>query len=194
MATAAVEDLLRLAWQADVDGRPGMRDAILTLTVAECGPADAVLAERCRKLLAARRPDHWFATSATLGQALSHKKVIEALARLRATFPPMRVARLLMKGAVLGGPFLGRPLPLSRVLCDLSLEPEDRATKDKHLSSRPLETARALPFPGAATTNGPADSSGPDPALIALYWSVWVAMAALLSTVVEASARESRAA
>ena len=29
-----VEDLVRLAWQSEVEGRPGTRDALLTLAVA----------------------------------------------------------------------------------------------------------------------------------------------------------------
>ena len=60
-----IEDLLRLAWQADRDNKPGLRDAVLTLAAAESGSESVVLAERCRRLLVARRPDHWFATSPT---------------------------------------------------------------------------------------------------------------------------------
>ncbi len=69
MATA-IDDLLRLAWQAEWDGKPGLRDALLTLAVVDGGTENAVLAERCRRLLVARRPDHWFAVTPTLGQAI----------------------------------------------------------------------------------------------------------------------------
>jgi hypothetical protein len=92
MATLAlsttVEDLLRLAWRAERSGRPNLRDALMTLVVAESGPEEAVLAERCRRLLIARQPDHWYATTTTLGQALAHEKVAAVIERLRAMFPP----------------------------------------------------------------------------------------------------------
>ena len=51
--SATVEGLLRLAWLAEVEGRPRLRDAVMTLAVAESGPGDAVLAERCRRKLVA---------------------------------------------------------------------------------------------------------------------------------------------
>ena len=61
-----VDDLLRLAWQADRDGRPGTRDALLMLAIAESGPGEAVMAERCRRRLISRQPDHWLASFPTL--------------------------------------------------------------------------------------------------------------------------------
>src|SRR4051794_29326230 len=72
--SAVVEDLLRLGWEANADGRPGMRDALLTMAVAEAGADDAVLADRCRRLLIAHRPDHCFAWSTTVGHALRRPK------------------------------------------------------------------------------------------------------------------------
>ena len=60
----AAEDLLRLAWEAEHDGRRALRDALLTLAVAESGPDDA-WAERCRARLVAERPDHFLGEFAT---------------------------------------------------------------------------------------------------------------------------------
>ncbi len=122
----AIEDLLRLAWRADGDGKPGLRDALLTLAVVDSGTENAVLAERCRRLLIARRPEHWFATSPTLGQALAHTKVANAVERLRLTFPPVRVERLLVRYSVLSGPYTGRTASLAQVLDDLSLTPDSK--------------------------------------------------------------------
>src|SRR4051794_222349 len=48
-----VEDLVRLAWQVDREGRPGTRDALLTLAVCESLEEAPALTEQCRLLLAA---------------------------------------------------------------------------------------------------------------------------------------------
>ena len=67
-----VEDLLRLAWEADGNGRPGMRDALLTtLVVAESGADDAVLAEQLAGgSSSCTGPNTASAATATLGMAL----------------------------------------------------------------------------------------------------------------------------
>jgi hypothetical protein len=182
----AIEDLLRLAWQAEDDGKPGMRDALLTLAVADSGAEDAVLAERCRRLLVARRPDHWFATSATLGQALAHSKVAAALARLRATFPPVRVRHLLLRGEALRGPYAGRPDPLARVVEDLTRSGRRRAGA--------TAGAHALPFPGPVSAPERPAEPDSDAALVVLYFSVLLAMAVLIKSVIEPASRDTRAA
>jgi hypothetical protein len=196
-ATTMVEDLLRLAWQVAGEGKPGLRDALLTLAVAESGPDDAVLAERCRRLLVARQPDHWFASTATLGQALTHPKVAGALTKLRAMFPPVRVQRLLLRFDAQNGPFTGRPLPLERVLQGLSLAPEEQhpaaAVRPAERELSRLRTPpRALPFPGTAAPNDPEGEIG------ALYLAVLLTMAILLSDVIQqqpaAGASDTRAA
>lgn len=182
--TTDFEELLRLAWQVAAEGKPGTRDALLTLAVAESGPTDAVLAERCRRLLVARQPSHWFATTATLGQALTHPRVAGALAKLRAMFPPVRVQRLLMRFDAAHGPFTGARPPLNRVLRELTLAPEAPAR------SRPT---RARLFSGQAE---------PDGSVEALYFAVLLAMAVLLESVVargqsdgpDSSAADTRAA
>jgi hypothetical protein len=165
----AAEDVWRLAWQADRDGRPGMRDALLTLAVAESGPDVAVAAERCRRKLIAGRPDHWFAPFPTLGQALANDRVARALDRLRATFPEARVRRLLMRGDVRRGPYrAGRP-SLSLILDDL-----------------------LGPLPGAS--QGPAIPEDDRDGLVNFYLRVLLAIAILLATVVSPSAKDSKAA
>ncbi|MGE3818014.1 MAG: hypothetical protein AB7I30_01130 [Isosphaeraceae bacterium] len=121
--SATVENLFRLAWHAERSGRSHLRDAMLTLAVAESGPDEAVLAERCRRLLIARQPDHWYASTATLGQALTHSKVVAIIDRLRAMFPPIRVQRWLFRFAVEQGAFNGSDVPLRRVFEDLGLLP-----------------------------------------------------------------------
>ncbi len=163
----AAEDVLRLAWQADRDGRPGMRDALLTLAVAESGPDGAVAAERCRRKLVAGRPDHWFAPFPTLGQALANARVARALDRLRATFPEARVRRLLMRGDVRRGPYRGRP-SLSLILDDL-LGPGPGAVQEPPLPDDHAELFR-------------------------FYLNVLLAIAFLLASVVSPSAKDTKAA
>ncbi len=177
-----IEDLLRLAWLANSDEKPGLRDALLTLAAVDSGRDDAVLAERCRRLLVARRPDHWFATTPTVGSAMSHPQVAAALARLRTTFPPVRVQRHLLRYEVQSGPFTGRSTSLNRVLEDLSLVPDEAKTKPR---SRPVpinqDRAQALPFPGTSTQ---IDADG---SLSNFYLTILLAMAVLLKTVTEPS-------
>ena len=119
MATA-VEDLLRLAWQANADGRAGLRDALMTLAVADSGGENLALAERCRRVLVARQPDHWYASSDSLGHALSRPKVVASLAKLRTIFPPARVRHLLLRGDAGRGPYQGRTPALSEFLGELA--------------------------------------------------------------------------
>jgi len=198
METTTFEDLLRLAWQVGGEGKPGTRDALLTLAVAESSPGDAVLAERCRRLLVARQPGHWFASTVTVGQALTHPRVADALTKLKAMFPPVRVQRLLLRFDAAHGPYTGGPTPLGRVLQGLSLAPDEPSVAPSRPAERAGEPAtprplpRALPFPGVAT---PAD---PDGSLGALYLAVLLALAVLLDGVIarqpSASASDTRAA
>ena len=190
MATATTtemtsfEDLLRLAWQVGSEGKPGTRDALMTLAVVESGPAEAVLADRCRRLLVARQPGHWFASMATVGQALTHPRVAGGLTKLRAMFPPVRVQRLLLRFDAAHGPFTGRPMPFGHVLRGLSLAPDappaaaSRPAGPVRDQSRPRPVARALPFPGVAN---PAD---PDGSIGALYLAVLLTLAVLLNSVI----------
>jgi hypothetical protein len=155
MASAVVEDLLRLAWQANTDGRPGMRDALLTLVIAEGGPEDAVIGERCRKLLIAHRPDHCFAASTTIGQALSRPRVASAMTTLRRMYPPVRVQHLLLRASAARGPFELHALPLARVVDDLlldrSIAPAAASARERR---REAATGRPVPFPAASVSGG----------------------------------------
>jgi hypothetical protein len=192
-----VEDLLRLARQADREGRPGTRDALLTLAVAESLADEPALAERCRALLTARQPNHWFATAQTHSEALGRAGVVEALGKLRAMFPPVRVQRLLLRADALRGPYTGRRISLTRIIGGLTIPPPRSRTP---ISRRDLDPhPHALPFPIASAPKSAGsiherDAIDPDGSLIALYWTVLVAMAALLHVVLQPVSRDSRAA
>lgn len=102
----ALEALLRLAWQADRDGRVNRRDALLTLAAAEA-PADAPWRECCRLRLARSRPDHPFATFPSLTAALADSRVTRGLRKLRDSYLPGRLRSLLALDAIRRGPFTG---------------------------------------------------------------------------------------
>ncbi len=188
----SAEQLLRLAWQAERDGRSTLRDALMTLAVAESGAEDAVLAERCRRQLIAKRPDHWFASFPTCGQALANSRVKAAIERLRATFPQVRVERLLLKGDVCRGPYTGRLSPLPTLLEDLCPPAIPPAPMDTDPSS---ETISAFPFPGIAPSSATAPAQVEDPAdVFTFYMTVLLAMAMLLASVQTSAAKDSRAA
>lgn len=178
-----IEDLLRLAWRADGDEKPGLRDALLTLIVVDGGAENAVLAERCRRLLVARRPAHWFSHAPTIGQAMANPQIRASVGRLRSTFPAVRVQRQLLRYAAERGPYTGRSVSLSRVLEDLSLSDGRRHDPGP----------RALPFPGVVVGADEGDGD-PNGELVALYVSVLLTMAVLLKGVIESSSHDRKAA
>jgi hypothetical protein len=186
-----VDDLLRLAWQADRDGRAGTRDALLMLAIAESGPGEAVMAERCRRRLISRQPDHWLASFPTFGQALGHPRVSGAVRQLRAIFPPVRVQSLLLRGDVSRGPFTGRPRPLWSVCEDL-LGPSPRPRRDRLRPADPSSENQvsALRF----FPPGPSDATDPNATLLVFYLTVLLAIAILLASVMPPSAQDTRAA
>jgi hypothetical protein len=185
MATT-VEELLQLAWQSDVEGRPGTRDALLTLAVAEGGVDDIVLAEQCRRVLVARRPGHFFATPAPLSQSLDRPQVVDTIDKLRNMFPPVRVRHMLMRGAAQRGPFTGGAIAPTLLLLDLAPSP---TPPPPHIRPRVQEpTPRPLPFLPPILSQAEEDDEPSN--LVAMYWSVLLAMALLLKTVIEPRERE----
>jgi hypothetical protein len=171
-----VDDILRLAWQAERDGRPGTRDALMMLAIAESGPGEAVIAERCRRRLISRQPEHWLASFPTLGQALSHSKVARAVRHLRAMFPPVRVQRLLFRDEVKRGPYTGRTRP-GWAVCEDLLGPSPRPRREPGRVEGPSSETEvaALLFPPGAK-----DAADPNALLLVDYLTVLLAIAILL--------------
>jgi hypothetical protein len=138
-------DVLRLAWEADHDGRARLRDSLLTLAVAESQPSDT-WAERCRNRLIQDRPDHFFARFPTVSQALQNPRVIEARDRLRAKYPEARVHWLLLKARAARGPYLGRAESLDAMVEDLAgpiAELENVRLDAAQTSRGPMQLQRA---------------------------------------------------
>lgn len=180
----AAEDDLRLAWQAARDGRPGMRDVLLTLAVASQDAAGAPWADRCRRHLVRARPGHPFTKHATLAQALVDPDVIEKLRQLRELFPPTRVLRLLQRADVLRGTYTGRRVSAT-ILVEELLGPEP-ALRSRAQRPRQPRQPHVLP-----PRERDADSDG---ALASFYLTVLIAIAMLLACTLEASDHGSRAA
>ena len=122
---------------------------------------------------------------------LKNPRVAEALSKLRAMFPPVRVQHLLLRADAERGPYTGQAVSLARLFKKLTMIPPPSVpnTPLPPLARRDLRT-RSLPFP-VPIDSKPVD---PDGKIVALYWSVLVAMAALLNTVLEPAARDTRAA
>ncbi|HEV3165191.1 MAG TPA: hypothetical protein VGZ22_14285 [Isosphaeraceae bacterium] len=201
----AVEGELRLAWQAARDGRSGMRDALLTLAVADSGPADAVWADRAWKRLIAGRSDHLFARFASREQALAHPEVAARLSRIRAVFPPARVQRLLERAEVIRGTYTGRRTSLAVVVEELvgtdeslartQARPPIAATKASPVSLDPLGS-RGAKLP-AASTPATAQAKTDDTeagVLLTLYLTVLLAIAILLASTLKATEHGTKAA
>ena len=115
----AAGDLLRLAWEAEHDGRAQLRDSLLTMAIVESGPGDA-WAERCRTRLLADHPGHFLAKFPSVGLALVDDRVVQARERLRVKYPPAKVQSLLLRAGVRRGPYLGRVESLDAMLEDLA--------------------------------------------------------------------------
>jgi hypothetical protein len=183
-----VEGLIRLAWYMDNEGKPGARDALLTLVAAEGVRDDASLCERCRRLLSGRHPGHWYARGASVREALARPRTAVAVAKLQTMFPPVRVQRLLLRSEVRRGPYTGRITPLARVVADLGLTPERPETLPLDDGSGLHALPFALPFPA-----GRPGEDGVDRPLVELYLSVLVALTILLQGLAPGAA-DSRAA
>jgi hypothetical protein len=184
----SAEDVLRLAWQADRDGRNRMRDELLMLAVAESGLDDAVSAERCRKLLVAGRPDHWFTSFATIGQALGHPRVATEIDRLRVTYPPARIQQILLRFEAQRGPYTDKPRPLSKILDDLG------GTRVPAAPSHGRVVSPALPFPAGNPSGAKAERPDDPATLVNFYLTVLMAIAILLASVQPPVAQDTRAA
>jgi hypothetical protein len=179
------EDDLRLAWQADGEGRHGRRDVLLTLAAVSGALEGATWARAVRDRLVAHRPDHPFAGYPTLEEALDDPGVVAALARLRGTFPPARVRRLLDRADAVRGPYTGRR-PATRSILD-----------DLLGASTPTEAGRVPAAVGLADL--PPSGSGfeipttADPLLV-FYLSVLLAIATLLACVLREPGQGAKAA
>ena len=178
-----VEALIRLAWQSEVEGKPGTRDALLTLAVAEGGVDELVLAEKARRVLVSNRPDHWFASPVPMSQWMDNPQVVSTLSKLRTMFPPVRVRHMLMRGDAQRGPFSGRVDSPSTLLLDLVPGPTPPRPHIKPKASK------ATVSPTAKRPEMSAQSSQQD--LVALYWSVLLAMAVLMKCVMEPDSSKS---
>lgn len=204
----AVDDLLCVAWRAQLDGRGPLREAMLTLAVAEGGPASG-WAERCRARLLAERPKHFLGTHPSLERTLADPQVAEAIRRLRGQYPVGRVGWLRFRSEVETGPYTGEVAPLGTIVDALAGPPaEAEVRRDAAEVVRgPLARARAEVAVGA-TPAGPrralvgfaeGDSSAEMPSVredeetaSSLYLAVLLAIAMLLASV--GAGRESRAA
>lgn len=144
-------ELLRLAWEAEHDGRTRLRDALMTLAVTESGPSDAWV-ERVRTKLIADRPDHFLAHFASIALALEDSRVVEARERLRAKYPEARVRWMQLKAGAARGPYLGRVESLDAMIEDLVGPPaeSENVRRDAPQTSRgpihSLKAARPLAF------------------------------------------------
>ena len=198
-----------MAWEADHDSRPRLRDALMTLAVVESRPGDHWI-ERCRSRLIAERPDHFLARFPNLAQALEDSRVIEARERLRAKYPSPKLRWLLLKAQAARGPYLGRPESLDAMVDDLAgpmAEAENvrldaaqpsRGPIQLHRASRPLAYALALPSNVAsglekpertarriAASRNESVSEPPIEDFSTYYLTVLLAIAFLLATVRE---------
>jgi hypothetical protein len=115
----AAEDLLRLAWEADHDGRHALRDALLTLAIAESDPGDD-WPERCRARLISERPGHYLGDYPSVRQALHDPRVIASRDRLRRKYPAERVRWLLLRAQAARGTYTGRVESLEAMIEDLA--------------------------------------------------------------------------
>lgn len=200
----AAVDLLRLAWQAARDARPGLRDALLTLALAESGPNDRSWADRCWKRLIANRSDDLIAAYPSWEFARRDERIAARVAKLRLMFPPARVQRLLERGAVLRGAYTGRRPRMSILLDDLLGQQEPSAAHSSQRmrpATKPLTSANERRATGApALTLGPRESGlGTEPtegdnSVYLFYLTVLLAIALLLASTEQVSDRGSKAA
>ncbi|MDB5353066.1 MAG: hypothetical protein JWN86_4313 [Planctomycetota bacterium] len=173
-------DDLRLAWQAHRDGRPGRRDALLTLAVASAESDGEPWVGRVRDFLVASRPDHLFAGFYHLDEAMSDPRVAASLKRLREAFPPARVRWLVRGSAISRGPYTGRKVRIATLLDDLLAPPRC----DRRLASTPV-------VPKGSLGSTSVETSAP---ILAFYLEVLLATAMLCALVLNEMPDQKRAA
>jgi hypothetical protein len=115
----AAEDLLRLAWEADHDGRHALRDSLMTLAITESDPGDD-WPERCRARLLSERPGHYLGDYSSVRQALGDPRVAASRDRLRRKYPAERVRWLLLRAQARRGTYTGRVESLGAMIEDLT--------------------------------------------------------------------------
>ena len=196
-------DLIRLAWEAEHDGRSRLRDALMTLAVAE-GDPETPWARRFRDRLIDARPDHFLAGFSTVAGALQDPRVVEARDRLRLKYPPVRVQSLLLRARAARGPYLGRVESIEAMIEDL-VGPVEAGAGSEYLRKHAAEASRGptrwnragltspLVLAYSPIGPGPLNSadwpeSGPetgdlDEATSAFYLTVLLAIAFLLASV-----------
>ena len=170
-----MEAMLRLAWFADSRGCAGTRDALLTLAMSVAArhslanlPRD--FNERCQSVLSRRLPNDWFDDTHRAHLRLNDEKVSRTLAKLRLMFPRIRIRHLLMRAEILQGPYMSKRPKFDQVLHDLKLLGALPKTPVRSSS------AASLPFHGSKLVG-----TDDDRELIAFYWSILLAMAALVN-------------
>lgn len=180
----SVEDDLRLAWQADLDGRVGRRDALLTLAAAGALPETPWLA-RCRDRLVRSRPDHLFSRFPTVSAALADPRVVGALAKIRAIYPPGKVRHLVFRDAVRRGPWTGRRPSMAVILADLFPTLPPRRVLGRaalHSARHDVPESPPTPAPSPLPARAAAGSA------LRFYLEVLMAVAVLMALVVQADA------
>ncbi len=195
----AIDDFLRVAWWAQREGRGPLREAMLTLAVAEGGPG-AGWAERCRARLLAERPGHFLGARPSLEGALADPRVAEAIGKLRGQYPPGRVGWLRFRSEVAEGPYTGDDAPLAEII-DALAGPAAEADVRRDapelvrgpLARNRVEVAVGV-TPSGPMRNGVSDTAadawadGPDTATdedasVGFYLAVLLAIAMLLASV-----------
>ncbi|HEY2157167.1 MAG TPA: hypothetical protein VGH33_16180 [Isosphaeraceae bacterium] len=114
-----IDDFLRVAWWAQREGRAALREAMLTLAVAEGTPGEG-WAERCRARLLAELPGHFLGTHSSLEQTLADPRVVQAIGKLRGQYPPGRVGWLRFRSEVAEGPYTGEYASLAAIIDSLA--------------------------------------------------------------------------
>jgi hypothetical protein len=195
----AIDDFLRVAWWAQGEGRGPLREAMLTLAVAE-GTHGEGWAERCRARLLAERPGHFLGADPSLERTLADPRVVEAIRKLRGQYPPGRVGWLRFRSEVAEGHYTGENAPLAAIIDALAgPAAEADVRRDAAEAVRgPLARSRAeVTVAIGATPAGPirgasfdadvsASADGPETAGdedSGLYLAVLLAIAMLLASV-----------
>ena len=195
----AIDDFLHVAWWAQREGRAALREAMLTLAVAEGTPGEG-WAERCRARLLSERPGHFLGTHLSLERTLGDPRVVESVRRLRGQYPPGRVGWLRFRSEVAEGPYTGEDAPLAVIIDALAgpaaeaevrrdapetvRGPLARSRVEVAVGVTPAGPMRATSFDADISRSADeADTAGDEDATAGFYLAVLLAIAMLLASV-----------
>ncbi len=180
------ENDLRLAWHAQRRGLRSRRLALVTLALAAGDIHKHSWTETLWESLVRSHPQHPFARCFDREHALSDRRILRQLIRLRHTFPPVRVDWLLQREEVRTGPYRAQSLSTPLIVSDLLRWDRGLIRQRVREASIAVDVHDPMPKPIVSAMSGSPDPKAPDRSIIETASSAsWIDCLASMLMVVQ---------